>query len=95
MTDGTQHYNGMVLHISRRAGRGATVSANYTLSKCYGSPPGNGGTASPNLGTGYNNPNDHGFDDGNRDTDRRHVFTMTAGISSPQMSGTCTESGGI
>ena len=87
VTDGTQHYNGMVLHISRRAGRGATVSANYTLSKCYGSPPGNGGTASPNLGTGYNNPNDHGFDDGNCDTDRRHVFTMTAGISSPQMSG--------
>jgi hypothetical protein len=63
------------------------MNANYTLSKCYGSPPGNGGTASPNVGTGYNDPDNHALDDGHCDTDRRHVFTMTAAIGSPEMSG--------
>jgi hypothetical protein len=86
VTDGTQRYNGMLLSIARRAGRGATVSANYTLSHCSGSPDGfGGGTA--NLANGYNDPNDPHFDDGNCTSDRRHVFTLTAGVESPRFEG--------
>ena len=95
MTDGTQHYNGLLLSVARRAGRGTTVSANYTLSNCYGSPDGNGGAASPNLATGYNDPNDPQFDDGNCTSDRRHVLTMTAGVESPRFERKRTESGGV
>src|SRR6185436_8762332 len=86
VTDGTQRYNGMLLSVSRRAGRGTTLSANYTLSHCDGSPDGfGGGTA--NLASGYNDPNNPHFDDGNCTADRRHVFTLTAGIESPQFEG--------
>jgi len=86
VTDGKQHYNGMLLSIARRAARGATISANYTLSHCYGSPEGSGG-GTANLGTGYNDPNNPGLDDGNCTADRRHLFTMTAGIQTPDFSG--------
>ena len=86
VTDGTQRYNGMLLSIARRAGRGTSVSANYTLSHCFGSPDGfGGGTA--NLASGYNDPTNPGFDDGNCTSDRRHVFTLTAGIESPRFAG--------
>ena len=86
VTDGTQRYNGMLLSIARRAGRGATVSANYTLSHCTGSPDGSGG-GTANLGTGYNDPNNTHLDDGNCTSDRRHVFTLTAGVESPRLEG--------
>ncbi|PYR32763.1 MAG: hypothetical protein DMF92_00985 [Acidobacteria bacterium] len=86
VTDGTQHYNGMLLTIGRRSARGLTVNANYTLSHCFGSPEG-GGAATANLGTGYNDPNNPHFDDGNCTSDRRHVFTLTAGAETPQFTG--------
>jgi hypothetical protein len=86
VTDGTQHYNGMLLSIARRAARGTTMSANYTLSHCYGSPDGFGGQT-VNLGNGYNDPGNPRFDDGNCVSDRRHVFTLTAGVESPQFEG--------
>jgi hypothetical protein len=86
VTDGTQRYNGMLLSIARRAGRGTTISANYTLSHCTGSPDGFGGNT-VNLGNGYNDPNNPHFDDGNCTADRRHVFTLTAGVESPQFEG--------
>jgi len=86
VTDGTQRYNGMLLSIARRAGRGTTVSANYTLSHCTGSPDGFGG-ATANLANGYNDPNNPQFDDGNCTSDRRHVFTLTAGVESPRFEG--------
>jgi hypothetical protein len=86
VTDGTQHYNGMLLSIGRRSARGLTVNANYTLSRCFGSPDGSGG-ATANLGTGYNDPNNPHLDDGNCTSDRRHVFTLTAGAETPQFAG--------
>src|SRR5262249_10452287 len=86
VTDGTQRYNGLLLTVARRAARGATVSANYTLSHCYGSPDGSGG-GTANLGTGYNDPNNPHFDDGNCTSDRRHVFVLTGGVQSPELSG--------
>jgi hypothetical protein len=86
VTDGTQHYNGMLLTVGRRAAQGFTVNANYTLSHCFGSPDGSGG-ATANLSTGYNDPNNPHFDDGNCTADRRHVFTLTAGAETPQFEG--------
>jgi hypothetical protein len=86
VTDGTQHYNGLLLSVARRAARGTTVSANYTLSHCYGSPDGFGG-ATVNLANGYNDPSNPHFDDGNCTSDRRHVFTLTAGVEAPQFDG--------
>jgi hypothetical protein len=83
VTDGTQHYNGMLLSVRRSAGRGVIFNANYTLSHCYGSPSGSGG-GTPNPGTGYNIPADPHFDDGNCTTDRLNNFTMTAGVESPR-----------
>jgi hypothetical protein len=86
VTDGRQHYNGLLLSVARRAGRGTTVRANYTLSHCHGSPDGSGG-GTANLATGYNDPNDPHFDDGNCTSDRRHVLTLTAGVESPRLEG--------
>ena len=86
VTDGTQHYNGLLLSMARRAGRGTTVSANYTLSHCYGAPDGFGGNT-VNLANGYNDPNNRHLDDGNCTADRRHVFTLTAGVEAPQFEG--------
>ena len=86
VTDGTQRYNGLLLTIARRATSGATMSANYTLSHCYGSPDGfGGGTA--NLASGYNDPNNPRLDDGNCTADRRHVFVATAGVQTPEFTG--------
>jgi hypothetical protein len=62
------------------------MSANYTLSHCYGSPDGSGG-GTPNLATGYNDPNNPQFDDGNCTSDRRHVFVLTAGAQTPEFTG--------
>src|SRR5262249_4966884 len=41
VSDGKQRYNGMLLSV-RGNMRMTTVTANYTLSHCYGSPDGNG-----------------------------------------------------
>jgi hypothetical protein len=86
VTDGTQRYNGLLLSVSRRASSGTTLTANYALGHCYGSPNGSGG-GTANLSTGYNLKDDHHFDDGNCETDRRHIFTLTAGVESPRLSG--------
>jgi hypothetical protein len=87
VTDGWQRYNGLLLSLTRRSARGVSLNANYTVSHCYGAPSGNGGTNSPNLGNGYNDPKNHAFDNGNCDTDRRHAFTLTASVLSPDFSG--------
>jgi hypothetical protein len=76
----------MLLTVGRRSARGLTVNANYTLSHCFGSPDGSGG-GTPNTSTGYNDPNNPHFDDGNCTSDRRHVFTLTAGAEMPQFEG--------
>jgi hypothetical protein len=83
VTDGKQHYNGLLLSIRRSSARGVTFGANYTLSHCYGSPDGGGG-GTTNLGAGYNKPEDPSFDDGNCTADRLHNFSMTAGVESPR-----------
>jgi hypothetical protein len=91
---GTQKYNGLLLQVERRAANGMNASANYTLSKCMGHPSGGGGTG--NAGTGYmmpvsllNPPADAeerlDRDYGPCDTDRRHIFTLSATVQSPEI----------
>jgi hypothetical protein len=77
-----QRYHGMLLQFQRRSARGVDVAANYTLSKCMGHPNQGGGT--PNLNSGYTNPQDIDYDYGRCDSDRRHNFNLTLGATSPE-----------
>jgi hypothetical protein len=73
---GYQEYHGLKLSAQRRAVRGISLNANYTLSRCIG-------TDTPNtwnqISSGYTNPYDPTFDEGYCDQDRRHLATLTAG----------------
>jgi hypothetical protein len=77
---GTQRYNGLLLTLQRRAANGVTVSANYTLSKCKGHP----NQVLPNVNSGYVNPDDIDYDYGACDSDRRHLFNLTASAETPE-----------
>jgi hypothetical protein len=80
-TSGTQSYQGLLLSVQRRAARGVTVSGNYTWSHCLGDAwASDGGTP----GRTYLDPNDRSFDRGNCETDRRHIFNMTAVAETPR-----------
>jgi len=82
VTDGKQSYRSMILTLRRVAAR-ATVTVNYALSKCYGSPDGFGGSTT-NVSSGYNIPSNPGYDDGNCSSDRLHNFSMTASVETPR-----------
>jgi hypothetical protein len=77
----TANYHGMLLNIQRRAARGVTVAANYTLSRCIGDF--NVGYTTINTGTGYTNPADRKYDRGNCTGDRRHIFNLTTVAETP------------
>src|SRR6202521_2114962 len=83
VSDGSQRFNGLLLSL-RGGTRLTTVNANYTLSHCYGSPEGGGGSTT-NVSTGYTIPANPGFDDGNCAADRLHNFSLTASIQSPRL----------
>ena len=80
------------MSIQKRSSQGYSASANYTFSKCEGHPTQGGGT--PNVASGYmvpvsilNQPADADArldrDFGPCDTDRRHIFNLTATAESP------------
>jgi len=83
---GTASYNGLLLSIQRRAARGVTVNANYTLSHCisdWWNTTANSGSGN----TGFTNPDNRRFDRGNctsSATDRRHIFNLSAVAESPR-----------
>jgi hypothetical protein len=79
---GDQKYNGLVLSLNRRSANGLSAGANYTISKCTGLPT-QGGTT-PNVNSGYSNPDDPEFDRGPCDSDRRHNFNLTGSVQTPQ-----------
>src|SRR5688572_6799728 len=79
---GEQKYHGLLLSINRRSANGVSVQANYTLSKCEGHAT-QGGTT-PNINSGYVNPDDIDYDYGACGSDRRHIFNLTATIASPE-----------
>ena len=78
---GEQRYHALLLRITRRAANGVNVGANYTLSKCEGHPTQGGGT--PNVNSGYTNPDDIDYDYGACATDRRHIFNFTGTAQTP------------
>jgi Carboxypeptidase regulatory-like domain len=77
---GTQKYNGLLLSVQRRSANGVAMSANYTVSKCMGHPS----QVLPNVNSGYVNPDDIDYDYGACDSDRRHLFNLTASAETPQ-----------
>ncbi len=79
---GYQKYNGVLFSVQRRNVNGIAVSANYTISKCNGTPTQGGGT--PNVNSGYVNPDDIDYDYGACDSDRRHLFNLTASAETPE-----------
>jgi hypothetical protein len=80
-----QRYNGLLLSVNRRAANGLNIGANYTVSKCMGHP--NQGGSTPNVNSGYTNPDDIDYDYGACDTDRRHIFNLTFTASAPEFDG--------
>ena len=85
VTDGKQRYSGMIASVRRVSAR-TSMAANYTLSHCYGSPDGFGGSTT-NVSAGYNQPGNPGYDDGNCAADRLQNFTLTASVESPRFNG--------
>jgi len=83
VTDGRQSYRGLLMTLRRTSAR-TSLTANYALSHCYGSPDGNGG-GTTNLSVGYNIPSNPGYDDGNCTADRLHNFTLIASVESPRL----------
>jgi hypothetical protein len=79
---GRQRYSGLLLSVRRRAAAGVTVNANYTLSKCEGHPTQGGST--PNINSGYVDPDNIDYDYGACSSDRRHLFNLTAGYTTPE-----------
>jgi len=77
---GTGNYHGLLLSLQRRAASGVSVGANYTLSHCIGLLT----TFNNNEGGEYLDPNNRDFDRGNCDSDRRHIFNLTAVAPTPQ-----------
>ena len=78
---GHQKYNGLLLSVQRRAANGLAVSTNYTISKCMGHPT----TVLPNIGTGWADPNNPDYDYGPCAADRRHIFNLTLGARTPEL----------
>src|SRR6266550_3302356 len=78
---GHQTYKGMLLTFQRRSVNGLSVNGNYTLSKCMGHPTQGGGT--PNVNSGYADPNNIDYDYGPCNADRRHIFNLTAVAATP------------
>jgi hypothetical protein len=81
-----QKYNGLLLSVQRRAANGLTLSGNYTFSKCEGHPSAGGTT--PNVNSGYVNPDDIDYDYGPCASDRRHAMTLSGSYQTPDFSRT-------
>jgi len=80
---GLMDYHGMLLSVQRRASRGVTVSANYTLSHCIGDYA-DLQSMGPAADETYTNPNNRRADRANCDNDRRHIFNLTSVAEAPR-----------
>jgi hypothetical protein len=80
----TQHYAGLLTTLRTRPVRNVNVDANYTWSHCIGDLVSTLGSAGVNPNTTYHIPGNRGFDMGNCDVDRRHVFNLTGVGELPQ-----------
>jgi hypothetical protein len=84
---GTSSYNALSLSVQRRAVKGVTFNANYTLSHCISDPGGGTELVGSNNTTAYTNPDSRHFDRGNcagSSTDIRHIFNLSGVAATPQ-----------
>jgi hypothetical protein len=79
---GTQDYRGLRLSVRRRSTDGIALSANYTISRCYGDNTTGG---FPQLAQGPTNPDDLDADRGHCDQDRTHISNLTLGYQTPEL----------
>ena len=79
---GTQSYNGLVLSVQHRFAKGLTINANYTWSHCIGDYSQEFST--PNVGSGYQDPNNRRYDRGNCALDRRGNFNFSGAYLVPR-----------
>ena len=66
----------------RRSATGISLNANYTLSRCFGTPTTNDFNQ---TSAGYSDPNNPNFDAGYCDQDRRHLATLNMGYETPSV----------
>jgi len=94
---GWQRYHGLLLTLQRRAARGLSAGANYTLSTCEGLI--SQGGVPLNVGTGYSRPISlvnppadakalYDVDKGPCDLSPRHIFTLNASVETPNFTNT-------
>ncbi|NOT25085.1 MAG: TonB-dependent receptor [Acidobacteria bacterium] len=79
---GWQKYRGLKLSARHRTATGVSLNANYTLSKCEGTPT---TTAFNQTSAGYTNPDDPDVDAGYCDQDRKHLGTLNLGYQTPEV----------
>ncbi len=77
---GNQNYRGLKLSARRRSASGVSMTANYTLSRCFGHATTGG---FPQLASGYTDPSNPDFDRGHCDQDRTHLGSLTLGAQVP------------
>ena len=82
----TQTYHGMLLSVQRRAARGVTVSANYTLSHCVGDYATLYNPMAMHPYNTYTDPYNRRADRGNCESDRRQIFNVTTVAETPKFS---------
>ena len=78
---GTQRYRGLKLSFQRRALRGVSLGANYTVSHCVTDSTYDGRFI---QGVIYNKPGDTSYDLGNCPNNRRQIANATVGAQAPR-----------
>jgi hypothetical protein len=78
---GSQEYHGLRLSMQRRAATGLSLNANYTISRCLGTPTTN---SFNQTSSGYLQPDNPDYDRGYCDQDRTHLATVTLGAETPE-----------
>src|SRR5688572_9913600 len=79
---GWQKYRGLKLSARHRTATGVSLNANYTLSKCEGTPT---TTTFNQTSAGYTNPDDPDVDAGYCDQDRKHLSSLNVGYQTPEV----------
>jgi hypothetical protein len=78
--DGDQSYRGLRLSVQHRSAQGLSLSANYTLSRCFGLEMG----TSAQFGATYTDPTNPDNDRGYCDQDRTHIGNVNVGFETPR-----------
>ena len=81
---GVQSYHGMIISVRRRAANGVSLNFNYTWSHCIGPYATLWGPMSMHPDDTYIDPTNREFDQGDCDSDRRHLFNTTLSAETPE-----------